>query len=337
MEFSVLKKSLNDGNVKPMYVLTGDDEYLKNAAVNLVKGKISMPEFNFISLESPTSEEVKDALEAMPIMSDFRLVKVDKLSEAKALADYMDNPNPSSVLIITHADIEDKKEKSKPKAAGAKASAKKSDKNILKDFLSSGEIVSCKPLNNHIIEVWLNAEAEKYGIKIERSASNLLIEYCRNYMMRISSEFQKLAAFCTDGTIRADDVRELVKPDVEYAVWEFSNAIAHGDMNAAVKVYNSFESSYQSPEMLFGLVYSHFRKMYYSLVCNDEEELLKSLKMTEKAVFMNRKEAQKFGKVKLRRLLKTLADMDAGFKSSSIVRDITAELIISRVIDEVLS
>ena len=70
MKFSELKKRINSGDIKPFYVLTGNDEYLKSSAVRIIKSAVSMPELNALTLDSPTAVQLRDAVAAPPIMSD---------------------------------------------------------------------------------------------------------------------------------------------------------------------------------------------------------------------------------------------------------------------------
>ena len=100
MKFAELKKSLASGQYSPIYLLTGDDEFLKTRAVDMLCAGIPYPEFNVINVDCPSSGELADILCAFPVMSDRRAVKVNTLNEAKELSKYLEHPDPSCTLIV---------------------------------------------------------------------------------------------------------------------------------------------------------------------------------------------------------------------------------------------
>ncbi len=321
MKFAELKKRVMGGEVLPVYYLTGTDEYLKSSAVRILKSKVEMPELDFVSLESPTSAALLDALTTLPMMSGYRLVKTDCPTEVDALEGYTERRNATGVLIITD-----------PPAPSAKKS--KAAEGI-KRFLSKAEEIDCSPLDERFIFGWIASEAKKYDVQVERSAAALLTEYCRSDMSRISSEFDKLASYRAGDTVREEDVRTLVEPELEFAVWQLSGAVAAGNAKEAMRIYNSFDVSAKTPEMMFGALYSHFRKLYYSLVTDDDALLAKELGMRGGAVYANRREAAKFGKERLEKILLALAETDEDIKNGVLPRELASEVLIFKTLTDI--
>lgn len=321
MKFAELKKRVTGGEVLPVYLLTGSDEYLKSSAVKILKSKVTMPEFNSVTLESPSSISLRDALIAMPMMSDYRYVQVDNITEIDALEGYADNPNRSTILVITNQEAAGNK---KGKAAEA-----------VKRFISKAEEIDCSPLDERTIFGWMGSEAKKYDVQIERGAAALLVEYCLSDMSRISSEFGKLASYRIGSIITEADVKNLVEPELEFAVWQLSNAVAAKNSKEAMRIYNTFDESAKAPEMLFGVLYNHFRKLYYVEVTDDDALLKKELGIKDNALFASRREAKKFGKERLANILLALSTTDEDIKNGTLPRELASEVLLFKTLTDI--
>ncbi len=313
MKFTELKSSLSSAPGFGYYI-TGDDEYVRRRAVALITGNTPFPEFNVTELDAPSSGAVADALGLMPVMAERRYVIVGVLSEAEELADYADNPAPSAVLVVLGR-AKDKK--------GGKKDAR------LTAFLSSLTEVDCSPVDKKFVFRWMAAEAKKYGALVAADAAELLWQYCRGYMTSIRPELDKLCSYRSGGTVMAEDVRNLVVPSAEYAVWQLASAAASGDTAKAYAVLRSLDSSSVSPEVLFTLLYRHFRRMFYALVTPDESTLVRVLDMNAKSIYAVKREAQRFGAVRLKNILLGLSETDEEIKSGALSRDAAAQVLIS--------
>lgn len=313
MKFTELKASLV-GAPSFGYYITGDDEYVRRRAVRLLTESLPFPEFNLTELDSPSSGEVSDALAVMPVMADRRYVVVGTLSEAEDLAGYAESPSPTSVLIVL-----------------SRATSKRGDKKDarLTAFLSSLTEVDCSPVEKRFIFGWMAAEAAKYDSSVTTDAAELLWQYCRGYMTYIRPELDKLCSYRSGGTVTEEDVRQLVTPTEEYAVWQLASAAASGDTQKAYAVLRSLDSSSTAPEMLFTLLYRHFRRMFYTLVTPDESVLSRELGVNAKSIFAVRREAQRFGAVRLKNILLRLSAADGEIKSGALPRDAAAQVLIA--------
>lgn len=323
MKFAELKKKVAAGEISLFYRLTGNDEYLKNSALGILKNVVSFPELNAVTLESPSSQALRDALTSVPMMSERRLVIADKLTEVDALESYARAPSRSSILVLF--------DQPEPKRSGKKESKRE---EAVREFLTAAVEIDCSHLDERTIFGWMGARATKYNVQVERAAASLLIEYCRSDMSRISGEFDKLASYRMGGTVTEDDVKALVKPELEFAVWQLSKAVAVGDSKGALEIYRSFDDDSKKPEVLFGAIYSHFRKLFYSLT-EDDAALKKELGMKENAIFAVRREAGKFGAERLKRILLSLSQTDADMKNGTLPRDVASETLVLKTASEI--
>ena len=323
MKFAELKKKVAAGELATFYRLTGEDEYLKNSAVGILKNLVTLPELNAVTLEAPTSQALRDALTSVPMMSEKRLVVADKLTEVDALAAYASAPSHSSILVLT----------GQPEAKrGGKKESKREE--AVREFLTAAVEIDCSPLDERTIFAWMSARTRKYNVEVERAAASLLIEYCRSDMSRISGEFDKLASYRMGGTVIEEDVRSLVKPELEFAVWQLSKAVAAGNAAGALEIFGSFDEDSKKPEVLFGAIYSHFRKLFYSLT-EDDAALKSGLGMKENTLYAVRREAGKFGAERLKRLLLSLSQLDEDMKNGTVPREIASEMLVLKTVSEI--
>ena len=312
MKFTQLKSSLASAPPEFGYYLTGDDEYVRSRAVSLITAGAELPELNVVTLDQPSSGEVADALSAMPVMSEKRFVVVRTLSEAEELTGYPSDPNPLCVLVV---------------CGRAKGKRDKKDARLTA-FLSSLTEVDCSPVDKRVAFAWMAAEAKKYDAAITEEAAELLWTYCRGYMSGIAVETAKLCCYGSGGAVTADDVRALVTPSAEYAVWQLASSAAAGDTKKAFAVLRSLDASASSPEMLLSMLYRHYRKLFYALVTPDAAVLARELEMSERALYAVKREASRFGAVRLEKILLRLSELDADLKSGALSRDVAAQIMI---------
>ena len=110
MTFTDLKKALNSGDFKPVYLLHGDESFFIDKIVDLFENKVideSLRSFNQLVLYGKEVDHltVIDTARRYPMMSDKQLVILKEAQEMRSLKDlhvYMDNPMPSTVFVIAH-------------------------------------------------------------------------------------------------------------------------------------------------------------------------------------------------------------------------------------------
>lgn len=93
------------------------------------------------------------------------------------------------------------------------------------------EKIDCSKPDLSFCVKWINDFAASCGASVANGAAALLAEYCLRDMSRISSETKKLVSF---GEITRELVQQHVTKDVEYAVFDLSDAIS--EKNAAKSI-----------------------------------------------------------------------------------------------------
>lgn len=297
MKFTELKKNLMTAPPKSCYILTGDDSFVVKSAVNMFS--VFTGEFrdlNFTSFNKDASiSEVIAALLTPPMFSEYRVVCVnDYTGDLKQIKEYLKNPSSTSVLLFTGALT--------PNFNG---------------IIPLCEIVDCNRLEKSYLEGWVVRKAASQKISVSQKAASLLVEYCNRDMNSVYNELVKLMDYA-EGAIDESDVKELVSPQIEYKVFELSEAIAEKNADKAVELVNLMLAENNSSVSLMGMLFNHFRRLLFVSLNPKSDTLSSDLKVKEYAVKVALRQAAKFSPRRLKAVFDRLNSLDAGVKAGKI-------------------
>lgn len=304
MKVTALKESLAV-EVLPIYVVKGDDSYLREIAQKAFLGLLApeYADFNYaITSLNDGANAVVDALQTLPVFDEKRLVIVKEIGEKsleaniKILQMYAENPNPSSVLVLF------------------------SENDNLKPLEKKAEVVDCSRLQDAEIMFEIDKLLDNAPARImDEGAKRMLISFTQGEMSRIFNELLKLKSYA-DEKITADDVKELVVPDVETRIFELSTAVSEQNNAQALRVLDAFIKDAVSPHAVFGLLISQYRRMLHINLSKEEsvDELAKVLGIQSGAVFRLKRIAKNYSQIKLKKIVEMLAEMQYKIVSESV-------------------
>ncbi len=315
MKFEELKKHLSSGTLRPAYICVGDDAFVLQKAEGLFKSLApAMPDFN-VSVFSETSDStaILDACESLPVIDPLRVVLVKNFKgDASKFSVYLKKPNPSTALVFSAQSL----------------------KEGFSKVIGMLEPVDCNRLENRFIMNYIAKTVAAAGSSVQRDAAELLIEYCDSYMTRIATETEKLALYKLGGVITADDVKNLVKPETDYKIFELSEAVANKQNVKAAKVLNTLLDDKLAPSAILGMIYSHFRRLLYCAITPKDENIAGLLGVKEYAVKKASEQAGKYTPKRLMKICDGFHKADADFKSGKMT-DLTAlEVTVMEILNE---
>jgi|GEM_PF-1230304 len=231
--FFTLKRELEGGKVRPLYVLWGSDRFLLKEAENLILKKILPENEKGRSLRVfEEGFEAKDLLTEIKTLPFLSREKVVILREGKALLEgfsdellgFSEHPTPGVFLIIWTQD-------EVPEA--------------LKEHAFSLNLTYRDSLN------FLIQKAKEKGILLSREALEFLKEVCGNDLEAICQEIDKIALCKGQGFVTLRDLEGLVFDFKTKTVFELIETVEKGDLKKAVEVLESlFERGEASPKIL---------------------------------------------------------------------------------------
>ena len=314
MKFVDFKKSLENGEVFPIYLVEGEDAYFRASAQSALKTRlISEPSVNYATFEG---ENLKDgasfseflsSLTCYPFMSERRMTVVsdyypnkDAVKNISKL--YESKEAESSVLVIVNS---------------------KTDENLKK--LPSVCVVECKKADGATLARWVKGTCERSNVQIDLETASLVAEYCLCDMARISTETEKLISFALDKKfIDKSDVDSLIYRDSEYKIYEMTDYIAKRQINNAVKVVFELLEKGETEQRLLISIYNYFRRLLHVAISSmSEKELADAFSIKEFAIKKAKEQANAFKIVSLKKAVDILEDADYKFKSGKM--DLTNE------------
>ncbi len=214
-----LFRSLNQGNLAPVYYFFGPEDVLKDEAVRAIVDKALDPtlrDFNFDqrSAAQLDAEEVHALCNTLPMLADRRVVLLRDIEGWKRktrgraeFLKYLERPSAETVVIMVQGAAEESEDKEL--AAGAYA-------------------VRFNPLPPERAHKWLLHRAANLGVTFEAGAAEHLIRSVGSDLGALTSELSKLASLPAGEPLTAERVGELVGVRHGETVWDWSGAILEG-------------------------------------------------------------------------------------------------------------
>lgn len=307
MKYTELKqhiaKAMQSG-FAPLYCVYGDDDCLCSKALKMFEGIVSLDyaDFNLIKISDENDVDMAiDALSTFPMFDEYKVVILavqnvvakskKKFSEDEgeaqshvkdAIDEYMQSPNPTSVLVINCA--------SKDVASAFK--------------YKTAQTVDCSRLDEESLkrEIVAIASAEP-KMDIQPQAVSELILRTQSSMGRIESEMAKLKAY-SSGVITYRDVCDMVVADTDYKMYEFANAVSQKNCEGALKVLNVLMENGLRGATILNLLYGKYREMLHASLNKDlsNDDLARLLGMSKSgAVYYLKQVASNYSQMRLKK------------------------------------
>lgn len=288
--------------IKNVYLLTGDDFYLFEKGKEMIKKAlyIQIPDLN-INIFDDDNFSVKafvDCCQLFPVGDNYRLVilnGITKLTEGdkKEILAYVKDPVATTVVVIL-------------------------DYSQKFDFLSGDvEVVSTSRMDKPVLVKIIASELKKYGKKISQEGVDSLIESSNGYLTKINNEISKLIYFSDESELITQNmIDEIVIKDVEYTVFELTEALGKRDGDKALKLLNLMEKE----QGVLSLISNHFRRLFFiSITDMPDNQLAGYIKVKEYAIKKAREQLKGFSKIQLKNINKLLEEVDYLIKSGQML------------------
>lgn len=308
-----LKKRLSEGLAR-VYVVEGDDYYLFDKAFLMIKNAcgIILDDFNVnvFDEESFSTDKLFAATELLPIIDEKRLVviKGGKLSEGdkkRTTEILLHIPKTTVVVVLDY---------------------NKNFEFLKKDFV----LVDANRMDKELVKKLITAYLARISKKIDADAMDELIESCNGYLTRIMNELNKLVCFDLDSeNITKESVDKLVNKDIEFSVFELTEALSKKDGDKAIRLLKLMEKD----QGVFALISNQFRRLFYASISDlTNAELAGLLGVKEFAIMKARQLAKGFSKAQLKKICSLLEEMDYAVKSGAMLQTNALYLLVFNIL-----
>jgi DNA polymerase-3 subunit delta len=258
--YSQTKRKEFSKEIKPVYLIEGDEEFLKE---KVLKKIISFTSKNNPDIEQLEGEEISpdnlfNSLNTLPFLSNFRIViirdaqKISKEVE-NLIIKYLKNPNPvTSLILITRKEIETERiEKCVSEAL----------RNIIK---ICGYIINCKLKTEAEFKEFVNDYLTEYGKKMEQPALSYFLGLAGKNLYNINSELEKLITYAGERiVITKEDVEKIVIKYPETFIFELIDAISNKNLQKALdSLEELLKRKNEKPEKILGMIARQFRLIW---------------------------------------------------------------------------
>ncbi|MDM7922379.1 MAG: DNA polymerase III subunit delta [Pyrinomonadaceae bacterium] len=258
-----LREHIRSSGWAPIYVLYGDEPFLRDAAVRTIATRCfaegEMRDFNETEYSLNDPESLVTALAAanqLPMMAARRVVRIcdvrvaaasnrDTLKEefAEVLEKYLKNPSPSSVVIFIADELN-------------------GNRKITKLFKEHAAVVEFKKLETAELVGWARSKFDEADTRIDDGTLRQLVSLVGPDLRRLSVEIEKLATAALPGkVVDSDMVAGLVSYTQEIENFDLTDHLVAGRKKQALTVLKKIMDDGAEPVALLGLISYNFRRM----------------------------------------------------------------------------
>lgn len=249
-----LRKQLKQSDIKPLYLLFGEEGYLRDQAARAITEMVlrdaPLREFNetSFSLASSDIQQAIAAAEQLPMMSPRRVVKIsdfNKLREAdeEILMRYLARPAESSVVIFIATDLDKRKK-------------------LSKTLIDSCVSVEFQHLKDYELKEWAKKRFNELKIRVDERTLGQIIALVGNDVRTLTNEIEKLATAAIDsGFLTIELVDSLVGRSRELSNFDLADQLVAKNRARALQILHQILDDGAEPVMLVGLIASSYHRL----------------------------------------------------------------------------
>lgn len=273
MDIEQLKKELRSNNLKPIYLLHGEEGYFIDEIVHVFEHEVLDPQHKAFDLtvcygKDTKPEQVKDAVVRFPVLSEKQIVIIKEaqfMEKIEELDNYALHPFESTVLVIAYKN-------------------KKLDqrKKLYKSIATSGIVFESKSLYDNQLPDWIANQITLSGLKISKDNAALIASHLGNDLHKIVNEIEKLNLNIPKGTeVNSDQIQTYIGISKEYNFFEFQKHLSSKNINEVMRIGLYFSENEKSHHIvsLISMLHIFFVKVYklHGLAGKTDLELMRSL------------------------------------------------------------
>lgn len=256
----------NPESVTGTYVLTGDESYLVDEALQRIESALfpaGRDDFNFTSFAAHAckASDVISTCEMLPMFAHRRLVivrAVDKwpAAELSLVADYLDDASPSTVLVLEAPRLD-----LRTKAA--------------KQLTSRARHVNFIELQERDLYPWLVRRARARGLELGRDVPEHLVASIGTSLAQLSMALERVDLFL--GATTGEERRQVTLESIESviadgrarSVFELTDHVIAGNIGLAMDGLHRLLLTGESPIAINALLARQFRQLYLAVVASE--------------------------------------------------------------------
>jgi len=317
-----LIQDLKNQSYKPMYLLYGEEDYLRKQYRDKLKEALVSPDdtmnYHYYEGKDINVGEIIDLAETMPFFADRRVITLENSGLCKsggdALAEYLKQPAESVIIILVETQT-DKRSR------------------LFKVIKDQGRACEFVVQNEQTLKRWIATLAKQDGKRISEAAAEYFLEKTGTDMANIRTEWEKLVCFAMDREIiEQQDIDAVCTQRVSNRIFDMVAAIAEKRQKEALDMYHDLLTLKEPPMGILALIARQFNLMLQ--VKELQQKGMGSRQIADKvglAPFIVQKYERQASRFKMRELkeaLKACVEADEAVKSGRLNDVLSIELLI---------
>ncbi len=310
-EVKSILTAIKKGETKPVYFLMGEEPYFIDQISNYIEDNVLREDekgFNQMVLygRDVSVDDIVGNAKRFPMMAEKQVIIVKEAQDLsrtiEQLTGYVENPQPTTVLVICYK-------------------YKKLDKRkkLHKAVSKNGLIYESKRLYENQIATWIKNTLQARNFQIAPKAAQMLVEFLGTDLGKIDNELQKLRLICAEGTnITPEIIEENIGISKDFNNFELRKAIGIKDDVKAHRIINYFSQNPKDNPMVMtvSLLFSFFSQLqqYHALEDRSKSNVAKVLKVNPYFVSDYSTAAKNYSMKKVSRAISHLRDADVKSK-----------------------
>lgn len=268
-DFSTVAAEIRRGNIKPVYLITGDEDFLTDKLLTALKKKVLTAGCEEVdsyysdrSAAGITFDELRERVYTPPFISIRRLTIIkntglfaqsgnDAQEKIVTLRKIIEEIPEFACLIIIETKVDKRK------------------KPLLESFALRGDLVEVNRQTDDSLCRWAAGILQKENLKITVSAVSSLVDRCDRNMRTIESELKKIILYCCRSSINqiSTEIIDLIcMPDIRGSVFHMTDAIGIKRPDLALEILDKLISLKEPVTRIRFMMSRHFRH----LICAKE-------------------------------------------------------------------
>lgn len=254
-----LKKDLQAGTPGRLYLLYGEEDYLKKHYLEELKTTLvddTFAEFNLVLLEGRglTPEALTEAVESYPAFAERKLVIVNDFDLYKPPAAFQGvlsellSDLPDYICLVFYYDT----------------LALKPDKRTKMHTLLDKN--ACFAEFSHLDEreliAWVRRRVRALGKDIDQDTCAYLIFLCGTSMTNLITEIEKAAAHCTLDEIKRYNIDAVCTRVLDAVIFDLTDAITARRFDKAIAIVGDLLAQKNTEVAIFSAILRHIQRLY---------------------------------------------------------------------------
>lgn len=317
-----LSEEIKSGQLKQVYILYGEEAYLRNQYKDKLKNALSdggdTMNLHCFEGKDVKTGEVIDLAETMPFLAERRVIVLENSGlfahGGEELAAYLAEPSETAYFVFVEPTV-DKRSK------------------LYKAATARGRAIEFKTQDEATLKRWILGFFKKENKNITERDLNLFLDKTGSDMENIRGELEKLLCYCMDrDVITAQDIEAVCTKQVTSQIFDMINAVAERRQKNAMELYYDLLTLKEPPMRILFLITRQFNLLLQ--VKELKNKGLDANAIGEKvglAGFIARKyvaQAAKFREADLRRALEDCVETEEAVKTGRMNDVMSVELLI---------